>query len=79
MEKEIAKNFCDLLRKFQAKASMESKETEKNLNILIQGLIDARIEPDEFYNRLERLFNPECAKQENPNSSVIIDYFKVCF
>lgn len=38
-------------------SSREPKPVEKNVRTLIQELIDANVEPEEFCDRLERLLN----------------------
>ena len=38
-------------------SSRESKSVEKNVRTLIQELIDTKVEPEEFCDRLERLLN----------------------
>jgi uncharacterized membrane protein len=48
-------------RKFLANllelSSREPKSVERNVRTLIQELIDAKVEPEEFCDRLERLLN----------------------
>lgn len=54
-------NTKEKCRKFLANlielSSREPKPVEKNVRTLIQELIDANVEPEEFCDRLERLLN----------------------
>ncbi|KAM3968593.1 TBP-associated factor 4 [Aphomia sociella] len=52
--KEKCRNFLANLLDLSSK---EPKSVEKNVRNLIQELIDAQVEPEEFCNRLERLLN----------------------
>ncbi|XP_017768526.1 PREDICTED: transcription initiation factor TFIID subunit 4 isoform X2 [Nicrophorus vespilloides] len=54
-------NTKEKCRKFLANllelSSREPKSVEKNVRMLIQDLIDAKVEPEDFCDRLERLLN----------------------
>lgn len=52
--KEKCRNFLANLLDLSSK---EPPSVERNVRNLIQELIDAQVEPEEFCNRLERLLN----------------------
>lgn len=59
--KQSLDNTKEKCRKFLANllelSSREPKNVEKNVRTLIQELIDMKVEPEEFCDRLERLLN----------------------
>jgi len=62
-------------RKFLANllelSSREPKSVERNVRTLIQELIDTKVEPEEFCDRLERLLNAS-------PQPCLIGFLKVC-
>lgn len=61
LKNSFQQNTKEKCRKFLANllelSSREPKPVEKNVRTLIQELIDANVEPEEFCDRLERLLN----------------------
>lgn len=72
----MQQNTKEKCRKFLANllelSSREPKPVEKNVRTLIQELIDANVEPEEFCDRLERLLNAS-------PQPCLIGFLKVCF
>lgn len=70
--KEKCRNFLANLLDLSSK---EPKSVERNVRNLIQELIDAQVEPEEFCDRLERLLNA------SPQPCLIgfLKVSKICF